>query len=1203
MTLGRIQLVLGRTGAGKSRWIRSQIQAELAQSPLGSKLFWVVPDALSYATERHLLQAVPTAIRAEVVHMYRLAERAHAEMAKGPQHPVNTTGRRLLLSHVFRESRAHLQVLFKDQPSVAFLDAVLEAFDELSAAGVRVEQLQALLDDADAALSESGEGFALTTSTMMGKLQDLSLLYLRWQEALAAANLYNPANLYDIVRPYLPSWSDLQGAKLYIDGYSDLTASELAFVLDLAAVAEETVITLCVDPAWIQELDGKGLRTARAGAIDAQLCTLMDILSTLDRPEAVFAPQTVRLYQRIVEACAERNLPMSEPVLLHSPKNTMPRGLELLEERIFGPRQVLQETGSGIGLAAAQNIHVEADGVARELLRFHNEQNVPYERMTVLVPDGELYFPYLREAFRRHGIPVALDDFPSLANHPLAKFLLAAVQCVEEAFSLSAVLRLLKTDFCQLSEDDADWLETYIRQYEVEGEHVWLQDEPWDFAWQNRESDAVEESVRRDDARADCLRRCMMEYMHPLWNDLESEACPPRAFAAALWNLLQRVDAKKAVAEWMVGEDAERSPLEASLHEQAWQKIMGLLGDLWETLPETPVNRSFLLQVVKSDIIGQRMTSIPAGLGQVLVSDYRRAQGFFADIVFVMGAADGALPRRWRASGLWTDDERTQFCQLVGQRLGDTAEERQLAERFTVYTTLTRARRRLFLTYPLADAQGKEIRPAALVQSVREMFAAGLEEDALWTEQGEGLISDWKWWTESSALDRLLDDLRDGTESRLQPTHRATMYRWFTQNDQRRKRLRKALAGVVHKTGAPPLSSATARALYGTPLRLNVYQLESFFACPFQHFAKYGLRLQEDVAPDVTAAARGTILHDALDLFLDRLRQDVDAWRALADDEAVAVMHSVFEEVLASPKAALWGRKALRRFQASEVWSVLERAAVVLTRHARYGLFTPAAMEVSFGVGEGSDLPGFEVSLDNGVTVVLRGRIDRIDAVKTESGHVFRIVDYKSSALDIDLSSVEYGMQLQLPVYAAVVERHSEALFGERSTPGGLIYIPILRKMTLRRAPLDNDAAREESLKQMRTRGFMVHQSHVVESMDTRLAKGEASDLFKQVYKKDGSLMKTAPALPPEDWQRLLETAMQRVQEAAHQISQGNISVAPYMLSPQDTACRFCAYSRLCHIDRRWDASPYRRLARLSKDEVLHRWREAAAVHEGGEER
>ena len=42
-----------------------------------------------------------------------------------------------------------------------------------------------------------------------------------------------------------------------------------------------------------------------------------------------------------------------------------------------------------------------------------------------------------------------------------------------------AVLRLLKTT-CQLSGDDAaiGW-ETYTLQYEVEGEHVWLQDEPW----------------------------------------------------------------------------------------------------------------------------------------------------------------------------------------------------------------------------------------------------------------------------------------------------------------------------------------------------------------------------------------------------------------------------------------------------------------------------------------------------------------------------------------------------------------------------------------------------------------------------------------------------------------------------------------------------------------------------------------------------
>ena len=76
--------------------------------------------------------------------------------------------------------------------------------------------------------------------------------------------------------------------------------------------------------------------------------TLMDILSTLDRPEAVFARQTVRLYQRIVEACAERNLPMSEPVLLgDSPKTRMCkrdwsyRGTNIGRVRCFRETEVL----------------------------------------------------------------------------------------------------------------------------------------------------------------------------------------------------------------------------------------------------------------------------------------------------------------------------------------------------------------------------------------------------------------------------------------------------------------------------------------------------------------------------------------------------------------------------------------------------------------------------------------------------------------------------------------------------------------------------------------------------------------------------------------------------------------------------------------------------------------------------------------------
>ena len=47
----------------------------------------------------------------------------------------------------------------------------------------------------------------------------------------------------------------------------------------------------------------------------------------------------------------------------------------------------------------------------------------------------------------------------------------------------------------------------------------------------------------------------------------------------------------------------------------------------------------------------------------------------------------------------------------------------------------------------------------------------------------------------------------------------------------------------------------------------------------------------------------------------------------------------------------------------------------------------------------------------------LQGRIDRIDVCRKDGKVYVRVVDYKSGSTRFDLTSIYYGLQLQLAVY------------------------------------------------------------------------------------------------------------------------------------------------------------------------------------------
>ncbi|WP_188883476.1 PD-(D/E)XK nuclease family protein, partial [Alicyclobacillus cellulosilyticus] len=408
----------------------------------------------------------------------------------------------------------------------------------------------------------------------------------------------------------------------------------------------------------------------------------------------------------------------------------------------------------------------------------------------------------------------------------------------------------------------------------------------------------------------------------------------------------------------------------------------------------------------------------------------------------------------------------------------------------------------------------------------------------------------------------------------------AAVVAWHLVPRGRREQLRFALRGFRHRTASPGLPPALAEALYGQPLCLAVSRLEAFAACPFRHFAAYGLGLREPDGPDITAAQRGSLLHDALAAFVREQGTDMERWRQLDDDAAAAAMANVVSRLLAEPRYAAWQRRAARRAQVLEAARTLAAAAVVLTRHARYGAFVPRFVEWVFGE-EGQ--PEVAVDLGDGRRVWLRGRIDRIDTVEADGRLAFRIIDYKSSPRGIDFTRLAHGLQIQLPVYAAVVMAQAGSLFGRDAEPASMLYLPVVREVKLTSAPDAPAAARLAAWKAMRASGLLVDDRALVGWHDWRLLQGEATELFKQVYTRQDRLASSADALPAPLWRLVVERAWQHVRSFGRRILDGETAIAPYRIGHEETACRTCPYRAVCQMDPRWDAGLYRRLPSFSK--------------------
>ena len=78
-----IRFIYGRAGTGKSTYILNEIKDSIEKN-LAQKIYIIVPEQFSYATEKRLLEVLNTgsSINAEVISFKRLAYRVFMEVRR-----------------------------------------------------------------------------------------------------------------------------------------------------------------------------------------------------------------------------------------------------------------------------------------------------------------------------------------------------------------------------------------------------------------------------------------------------------------------------------------------------------------------------------------------------------------------------------------------------------------------------------------------------------------------------------------------------------------------------------------------------------------------------------------------------------------------------------------------------------------------------------------------------------------------------------------------------------------------------------------------------------------------------------------------------------------------------------------------------------------------------------------------------------------
>ncbi len=1066
--------------------------AQFTKEGFSRRAFFLVPEEIKLDTERRYLEHFDRRglMMAEVLSFRRLAHRLFSEVGGLASPSLSDNGKALMLTRLLQEQREDFPFLGRFAGKAAYAAELSQIIGDFMRSDLSVDMLRQVAEKA--AGEETRE-----------KLRDLALLRERYEARKAQLGLRDAdedfPRLVRLLREEAghPRLAFLRDAAIWVAGFSLLrafTPQEVQVLQALNELCPSLTVALTPDlsesrlqlpqaatgqkeASWLLRLEAEGTKAGDAG--------LRQLLRAFPQAQQVF----------IDEAPSALCLPSVE-------------------------------------LWRSANSREEFAACAGTIKRLLKEGKLRRREIGVALCKEE-DMDLLSACFREFSLDPFIAAARPLDESPLLRYLRAFFRLAAGEARTGEVLALLHSGLCGGSSLETDLLDNFMLASglrfasEFEGEHLYR---------------------RVDEAKGEAAKTLVGRILKP-----QMEA------ARQLSRLASGPEKSLFLQSWLDEASGIREKLEtlalqlnregesdrALLISLSWEACLKALEEASEILGEQDLSVADFAELILSALRGQRPGGIPLGIDRVRVGGLRQMLLYPCRWLFILGAKAGTFPPGLPAEGLLQNREREEIEALSEQispekavHLPNYRRDAVSAGDALLHFLSHLPSEKLLLSSPSLDreelsdlqlrlgevkasSEARKSGGASLPQEqsalplvlpvVEKIFAERSSPDCRWLSPERAAISlggrrkgVWQLWQEAlepylkkapaeaaDPLDLLRPDIRLSEENRAE------------------------LAKQAHS--------------------LSVSRLESYNACPYQHFGSYLLRLEEPEIwrPDVQH--RGRFLHAFMEKSLRRLseipvtelsseteiRQFLEKMRR--EELHPHALRQLYDELAGEKGFRAYDDPAVRGGEGRRLLGLLSDNLAAAWDDLEQSLFLPRLLEWSFPQ---PDMPESRYYIGNGAgRRLIRGIIDRVD----EKANALRILDYKSSLQSSGAVPILRGEELQLPLYAAVLSQ---------------------------------------------CRPSKEIQSYAIHSLlGERPQSGDKKEKIKRFNAQEDPDFVRLSA----DYSKML------AEKILAQMQRGDISPHPLSTAadPLPSACSFCAYSDLCRLDQRLAEARCRRVEAL----------------------
>ena len=1115
-----LRYITGRAGAGKSWQVYSEIHKALSL-PIDKPLILLVPEQYTLQAERDLIQhlQVNGIMQVEVLSFTRLANRVFSEVGGLTRVMLNEQGKNMILRRVINQNIKSLTIYKQAARQNGFI----------TKCGQMISDLKQY--DVDSNLLKEHPALAGGNRVLEQKIHDIAIIYDAFNQYLQGRYM----DMEDYINLFIEKLDhsvNLRGSRIWVDNFSTFSPQSLRIIERLLSLPCNLTVSLTRDGS---------VRTADSGLFDISEVAIRKLHG-----------MAVKL------GLPEETLQLSQD---HAGK---PAEMKHLERQLYAyPYQPWDQDISHIHLFSAANVFSEVEYAATRIVEQARDHGWRWKEIAVICQDLNTYGPIIARVFPEYRIPYFFDEKREIIGHPIIQFMLASLDVVQRGYRREDICRCCKTGFTDLNYDEIDEFENYLLRYGIQGKRIKTE-------FELGEADRI---PALNDMRIRLIGP--LQTMQHKLTDVKEIGEMTRVLYEYLDEM--NLEAKLAAEIEVMNERGYLNLVRESA--QIWNIVLDTLDQLYTIMGDQATNLKEFRQLLEAGLLTYEIGVIPTTIDQVLVGTVQRSISQNIKGLLVLGVNDGVLPGIRIDDALLGQDEKSQL-ELIGIELGLTRELMIAQENYLIYNALAKPSEELWLSFALADSEGRAMRPSLLLNRIRALFRNITPSSDLIDKRDMSLdaIS-----TPGSTLKHLVNNLRRAVAGEIIDDYWWDVFRWYDRDEAWRCKRDFVITGLQHRNQTGLISTDLIDKLYKRPFRTSVSRLEQYASCPFAHFVRYGMRPAERKTFEVSAPDVGDLFHSAFQNLAEKIREDGVEWGDLDREKCDSMMDQVMDNLVAVHADGVFTSTHRYRYLVNQLKRVGRRSAWTLTQHIQAGEFRPLGYEMRFG--RGGDLPAVEIVLEDGQKLYLEGRIDRADIYEGSDGTYVRVIDYKTGRKTFDLSDAYHGLSLQLLVYLKALLGNSRALRGAELRPAGIFYFRIDDPAVKSDTEIIEEIEKQIA-KKLRMDGLVLRDINIVRAMDLEFEG--SSSVIPVGLKRDGDFDSYSTVLNTEEFNWMLEHIEGLMREISEEIIRGQARIHPVMIN-QKKACDYCQYQAICQFDQLFENNRFRVLPQLRRDEVMIR--------------